>query len=389
MAAATQTRPDVRISIAIAIGLTAIFAVRGGGFYTPDLVVVPVLLAVIACTRVRDAFRSDLLVGGALITFAVYWHWRGLADGIPSRSVSLAAAAMAFGATYLIARDLRSALERLIVTRVLVIAATGVAIVSLVLWSAHRPPWGLPFDGVWRLSGPFAYPNAAGLFFALGFLANLGQDSRPWGERVVAGGVLIAALIATASRGAFLALGLGLLVVGPGALATASVARRRVLAIGAAVAGLAALYVALLTFGFVGNAGARSSTASADDRVAEWSAASRAGTEHLVFGNGPEQDLRIHNFRGDAIARYAHNEVLQIFAGGGLVGIALLAGSVGAIAVTQTGQLRPRGRLSTAVLVAFAVGGLLDFSWHFAGLAAYAGWLAGLDEADLIGDDPV
>ena len=375
------TRSVHGVSVALALGVTATGVVRSGGFYSPDLVAIPLFLVILACVdRVRIS-RADQRMLKALALFAAAWLARGIATDTTARAASLSAAAVAFGAAYITARRCRSAIERLMVTRLLVFIGVGVALVSLVLWASNTAPWGLPFDGVWRLSGPFAYPNAAALFFALASIANLARDERSWAERVLCGSVLVVALLATASRGGLLALAVGLAVLGRRQFYARTPIRDafQSLATGAVIVGI--VYVGLLTSGVVGNAGPRSGSASLDDRVAEWSAAARQGGEHLALGSGPERDLRIHNFRGDAIARYAHNEPLQIFAGLGLVGVALLAVVVLSVAHARRDEDRPRGKLALAALAALAVGGLIDFSWHFVGLVAFAGWLAGLDES--------
>ena len=373
-----RTRHDV--ATALALGVTAAGVVRGGGFFTPDLVAVPFVLAAAAIVDGTRITRRDLRVVAALAAFAIVWLLRGDAAGTVARSASLAAAAIAFAGSYVTARRCRSARDRLLVIRALLIISSLVAVVSLLRWAGNEPPWGLPFDGVWRLSGPFAYPNAAGLFFALAFLANVAVDERDWIERTLCGVALIAALVATASRGSFVALGLGLIVLRKD-LFTATTRAARIFGVGAVTAAAgAALYVSLLTFGFIGNAGAHSATASMDDRVAEWSAAARQGGAHPVAGSGPERDLYIHNFRGDAIARYAHDEPLQVFAGAGLIGLASLALVVVAMAGALRDEDGPRGRLPKAALAVLIVGGLLDFNWHFVGLVAFAGWLVGLDD---------
>jgi len=369
-----------RVATAIALGITAAGVVRGGGFFTPDLVAIPLFLFVAALVTPRATSRADLRVLASLVVLAGYWQWRGFATGLEGRAASLTASFVAFGAAFAIARRCRNSAERLIVMRVTVGVGLALAIVSLPRWAAHQPPWGLPFDGIWRLSGSFAYPNAAGLFFALALVANLARNDRTWLDRATSAVILFGALAATASRGALVALFAGVAVMGLGRFGADTPRRRAVLAAGVAVAALVTAYVGLVTFGVVGTTRSTNASASMDDRVAEWSAATRQGREALAFGQGPDRDLLIHNFRGDAIARYAHSEPLQIFAGGGLVGVALLALVVAACVALLVDEDRPRGRLAAASLLVMLIGGLVDFSWHFAGLAAYAGWLAGIDE---------
>lgn len=365
---------------AAALGITAAGVVRGGGFFTPDLVAIPLFLCIAALFPPRAMSRADIRLVVALVLFAGFWQWRGFDTGLGARAASLSAAAIAFGAAFVIARRCRTPRERLIVMRVSVGVGLGVAIFSLGRWAAHQAPWGLPFDGIWRLSGPFAYPNAAGLFFALALVANLARNDRTWLDRATSAAVLFGALAATASRGALLALFAGVVVMGLGRFGANTRRRRVVLACGVTAALLVSFYVALVTFGVTGATRSGNASASIDDRVAEWSAAARQGRSKLALGVGPDRDLFIHNFRGDAIARYAHNEALQVFAGGGLVGVALLGLVVAAAIAMARDEDRPRGRLAAASLLVLVIGGLVDFSFHFVGLLAYAGWLVGTDE---------
>jgi len=375
------TKSTHRVAVLGALAVTAIGLMRDGGYYSPDLLVIAGLLVAAVVADWTPISRSDRRVALALTAFAAGWLIRGATAETTARAVSLSAAAVAFGAAYLLARRCREPGERVLATRLLIFTAVGVALLSLVLWAADVEPWGLAFDGVWRLAGPFSYPNAAGLFFALASILNLARNERSWAERVICGATLGAALLATASRGGMLALGVGLVVLGRRQLHAQTPVREAVKSLATGAIAVGVLYVGLLTAGVVGGS-AGSGSASIDDRVAEWSAAARQGGDNLLFGSGPELDLHIHNFRGDAIARFAHNEVLQVFAGLGVVGVALLAAVVVALVAAMRDSDGPRGRVAVASLAVFAVGGLIDFSWHFVGLTAFAGWLAGLDEDD-------
>ena len=381
MTTANAPNATVRsLATAIAVGATGAGLLRNGGFYTPDLVAVPLVLAVAAFVSLRRLTWPDAAFVGTLLLFAGGWLVRSHYDGQPARAASLSAAAVGMAAAYVLSRRCESAHERALVMRGLVMIALAVALLSLFLWAAHRAPWGLPYDGVWRLSGPFAYPNAAGAFFALAFVANVAQNDRSWFDRGGSAVVLFGALAATASRGALVALVAGLIVLGRDRFVARTAWGRRAVVLGAVAAIGVSIYVALLTFGVVGTTRANTASASVDDRVAELSAAARQGRERPLVGQGPEQDLFIHNFRGDAVARYAHNEVLQIWAGAGLMGVV----SIGAVLTAAAGALRakagPRGRVARAAAVVLLVNGLLDFNWHFVVLVAYGGWLMGLDE---------
>ena len=87
--------------------------------------------------------------------------------------------------------------------------------------------------------------------------------------------------------------------------------------------------------------------------------------------------LRSHG--GFDVARFAHDEPLQVAAGGGLVALALLAGAGRAIA-SRARRADPLQRAAMGALAAFAVGGLFDFAWHLPGIAMTAGWMAALTQ---------
>jgi hypothetical protein len=344
-----MAREPIRLAgLVLALGAVTICVLRDGGFAGVDLIGLPVVLAGCALMVTTKASPRGRFLVAAAAVFAAVWLMCGFASGTAGRSAALAAAAGCIAASVLLGQSLDRHRGDLTDHALLAVAAAG-GIVSLAGWALHVRPWGLPFDGAWRLAGPFAYPNAAGLFFAIGLVRLSVSQRFAASERLLLGAVLAAALLATQSRGAFVALAVGLLLAG-----------RRLCS--AVVAGTAAVVITLVT-----------NTASGADRVAEWSAAARQGWRHLLVGGGPERDLLIHNFRGDAIARYAHNEPLQVFAGAGLVGVVLLG--VLLVAVARAVPTR-RGR---AILATLAVGGLVDFSWHFVALVAYAGWLAALD----------
>ncbi|HUR77139.1 MAG TPA: O-antigen ligase family protein [Acidimicrobiales bacterium] len=334
--------------VAAGLGLTTASVVLGGGFDLDQLVWLPLTLSVVVAISRPQLERRDAWLVAALACFAGVWLGRGALAGTAGRAASLSAFAIAFGCTYVLARSCDES-DRDAATRWLTWLSAGVAVISLVGFLRHAEPWALAFDGAWRLAGPFAYPNAAGLFFALGLMAALRPDRRGWPERAGLGIGTATALLATMSRAALLL----------AALALAGRARRTTsLVVGGVVIGVVA-------FALIAN------NASVDDRVAEWSAALRQFRSEPIFGVGPERDLLIHNFRGDAIARYAHNEVLQIGAGAGAIGLASLAFVVVFALRVRRGQL---------VLAMLAVGALVDFNLHFLGVATMAGWLVGLDE---------
>jgi O-antigen ligase len=97
---------------------------------------------------------------------------------------------------------------------------------------------------------------------------------------------------------------------------------------------------------------------------------------HPVVGGGPEKNLQLAD-KKSSFAYFAHNEYLQIGAGAGAVGLALLA--LVFVAVARLADRRTwQSEAATAALLVFAVGGLFDFTWHAPALGIVAGWIAAL-----------
>ena len=96
---------------------------------------------------------------------------------------------------------------------------------------------------------------------------------------------------------------------------------------------------------------------------------------HPVIGGGPEKNLVLTH--GGSFAYFAHNEYLQIAAGGGLVALALLG--LIAVAISRVADRHTwQAEAATAALLVFAVGGIFDFTWHAPALGIVAGWIAAL-----------
>ena len=273
-------------------------------------------------------------------------------------------------------------------------------------------PYAMVHDGLWRVAGTLTYANAAGLLLAMTApLAIVLEGVHP-ATRRVAIFLILCGLIATESRGAFFAflvvvpmlprrclreaLWPGLLAVG-GAVACIAAASGGsaqpllgiVLVVLAVLAGRGApalrsrTSAALLLLGFAAAvllathpaASSRLSTSTLDLRTSEWSAAYRVAAAHPIIGGGPEKNLPLNN-RG-SFAYFAHDEYLQIGAGGGLVALALL-GVSGLAIVRMVDRRTWQAEAATASLLIFAVGGVFDFTWHAPALGIVAGWVAAL-----------
>jgi O-antigen ligase len=277
-------------------------------------------------------------------------------------------------------------------------------------------PWALEDQGLWRAATTLTYANAAaGLLVPLVLLAAGRLASTPRSRALAAlTCLLLAGAGATLSRGGFLALALGGVLLaralgprrllsataGPaagalvalGGLAPSMVVGRSprpVLAVAGLTAGLAVAAVlaarprvaaaavvgaSILVAAAAGLAGgldaARVSrmTLASPDRANEAAAAVRVGGEHPLAGAGPGQAVLAWNDDDGRrlVAHYAHNEYLQSWAELGAVGVALvfvLAASV----VREVRRAGPADAVRAAAgagLAAVALHSGMDFLWH-------------------------
>jgi O-antigen ligase len=340
----------------------------------------------------------------------VWWAAASVAWGVPSRAPLLIGTAVGFGAALVIGRSFdalqRAAIHRNVVALGGVMAAVGLAGIAF-----RAYPYAMVHDGLWRVAGTLTYANAAGLLLAMiAPLAIVLEGVHPTTRRVAVF-LIVCGLIATESRGALFAFVIVLPMLPrrclrealwPGFLAVCGAVACIAGASGGAepllVVGLVVLAVlagrgapalrsrtsaGLLLLGFAAAvllathpaATSRLSTSTLDLRTSEWSAAYRVATAHPVIGGGPEKNLPLNN-RG-AFAYFAHNEYLQIAAGGGVVALALL-GLTGVAVIRMVDRRTWQAEAATAALLVFAVGGVFDFTWHAPALGMVAGWIAAL-----------
>ncbi len=401
------------------VGLMAVEAVRDGGFWKPDAVVVASVSVVFIVVQLvqRRHDRWSWMVVASFVALALWWYVRAATVGPVSSFLPLGASILGFGAAFVTVRNLTRLQKELAGLFVGVVGAAG-ALVGFAGLTWRWYPMAMPAQHLWRLSTTLTYADAAGVFLAMGLLMALAGGPRPWVARVAvclcAGG-----LIATQSRGAFLAfvcacalvpwrqylvflvpliagtvLGvvavatsplqgadpwLGIAVVALVAISmvwmpstvSMTFARRQIVVV---VVMLAAMIVTGLLLH--SEIGLRALAPSNNDRVVEWSAAIHQFESAPILGLGPDQLLHFHAVDG-TVAHFAHNEYLQIAADGGLVGVALLA-------LAFTALLRVVRRVDTlsscavGALVCLAVAGAFDFDWHLTFLGLLGGWAAGL-----------
>jgi hypothetical protein len=346
-----------------------------------------------------------------------------VAHGQGKAFLPLGASMLGFLAGFLVVRRLDNAQRTWTATAIATIGAAAAAI-GLEASVTRHFPLAMPAQNLWRLSTTLTYSDAAGLLVGIALLVGVSLDQQKWLARVDVY-LCAAALVATQSRGAALAVVVGAFFV---PLTTARAALRALLvgvASGlvvvatssgpakhpvAAIAVVAGLIVAVVVRppstvrratisrrAFVRTmlgiavcvivAGIalrtpiqrRVELSSTNDRVVEWTAAFKQWWSSPITGTGPDKILRFHAKQG-TFAHFAHNEYLQVAAGSGLVGLLLLLLAIAAVAAA----LRRGDALRSCAcgaLVAFLVAGLLDFDWHLSALGIVAGCVAGLAAA--------
>jgi O-antigen ligase len=285
---------------------------------------------------------------------------------------------------------------------VLAITGGAVAITSIAGYWLGRDQWVMDLAGQRVALGPFGYANAlAGLLlltlpisFAVLLLAWRRGRSRPW--MLVQGGsaLLVAAQVyaiyESGSRGAALALvGAALIVFGarylllPGLswFSAASPSRKLTAAFGALL--IAAVLVVLLPNRI------EASTQSENHRVATWKAAAVTAMESPLRGWGAGTFFTAYQpNRTSSATRFAHNLILQQWVELGVVGVVILAGTLGGLLVRPflPGNRSHLTMMRVVLLVApvaFILQNLIDLTWYFPSLAYLflfvLGWVTGED----------
>ncbi|MGQ0434648.1 MAG: O-antigen ligase family protein [Microthrixaceae bacterium] len=412
-------------SLAVVAAAVCLTLLGGGGFEGAGAVAAVVVLigVTVVAIRAHSANRDERLLIGSAALFALVWTIAavGWGSGL-SGARGLAVAALSLPATWLVARRL-SSVQAASMTRWVVRGAAIVSALALVGLMQRASGWAYASPSGARAAGTLSYPNAFGLLLAIAAplvavqlrRAQTSMDQR-WARAALF--LLVAALTTTMSRGAAVALvvaivvlaapvrrsalligvGGGLaalplvgtatsdapsilvavpLVVGLVAVVVAPRLERRVAIAVALAAGVMLVGVSLSTR-LAGVAGDRLAMSNLDARTPEWSAAIDQMISAPLLGVGPEQPMVVADPRDghEYWSRFAHNEVLQVAGGAGLVGAALL----GLYGHRLVRLLRGgRGAHAAGTALAFGVGGIVDFSWHFPVIAMVTGLMLGLN----------
>ena len=423
--------------VAVAAGTLA-----QGAYYPPAQRYLLVLLAAAAGLALGawPLTRADLRLPpvAPALALAAWAVLDGALHGVAGLAVRPALLLLGVVATLLVCRRLgeedREVLLLGVVGVGLVVAAAGWLGVA-----GRVGSWAFQAQGLWRASSTLSYPNATAAVLAplaLLALARLVTLPRSAPLALAATGLLVG-LAATASRAGVLALAVGLLVLGGllGPRATARAAAgplagallalacllpsmpaasppRPALALAGLGGGLA-LAVLLARLGWRpvvallagcvlagglaallaggGDAGGAARTVAAarvslasPDRDGALHAALRVVARQPLTGAGPgHAELRWEGRDGGTqLFTYAHDEYLQVAAELGLVGLALLAVLLVAVArllwrARPAGPARPAWAGVVAATAAFAVHSGFDFVWHLPAVVLTVALLVG------------
>jgi O-antigen ligase len=368
---------------ALGFGSIALVGVNDGGYYSETWRWATIAFLAVAALSIVLRRRSPLspfewLALGALAGLVLWMllsaSW-GIAGTEASREAERSAVYVAALAAMLL--TVRGGSTKALLAGTL---AGIVAIAASALGERLVDPPALdPYQGA-LLTGPVGYANALGILASIGVLLAVGiayEEAHRGRQAVLAGasGICVATLGLTSSRGAWLALLVGLAVLV--FLRSRILRNRRTAAAVVALAGVAIVLVApRISFG---------------DRPAYWRVAVDDSAAHPLFGSGAGSfdDYWREHRRIPASVRDAHSLYLETAAELGVVGLALLLCALGTpLVAAVTAPDRTRVATAAAAYVVFLVHAGLDWDWEMpvtvlAGLACGAAVLASVREARL------
>ena len=422
-AAATVARsPGVSaaggLAAAVVIAMIAAAIFQQGGFYPTDafgLAVVSAVLVVATLRHVRD--QASVRVAAAVGGLTLWWLVRSIAAHRPIAFFPLGAAFLGFLAAFLAVRWL-SERDRTRVVMALVALGAATAVMGLVGVLGHVTHWAQNAGGFWQLATPLTQPDAAAALLCLTLLVGLALDLEQVLVRLALC-VMLTAFVATQSHWSVLAFAVGALfvprqrwlaawwplvmglVAGVAVIASASghlspfAAAAVLVAASAAacwhaetrtsgrlgakrVAVIALTVVALGTIVLVvrppGIAGPRQPADQA--QTVAWSGAAHSWRSSTLTGVAPPTIYASDQPVG-AYPGVVPDTDTAVVAQGGLIGAALLALAVVAVAAVR-GRRTVLSGCALGATVAFVVVGVVDVAWELPALALVGGCVAGL-----------
>jgi O-antigen ligase len=353
--------PNTRAA-ALGFGIITLSGVDDGGYFQRTWGWLALALAAVAgLTLLRDRVVGPLeLAMLASLTALTAWTLVSGLWGIPGTSAGREAE-RAF--LYLVALVvLMHVVESESVAALLAGVVSGVSVlVSYGLLDRFLRGEVDPFEGT-LLVEPVGYANALGLLAAISLILSLGLAASAGRGRtllLLASCLMVVALFLTESRGAWLALACGLLVLALFHLGRWRVMTRRRLRSASVVAG-AAVAVALTSVAVL------SPRSALGDRLEYWDAALEDANDHRLLGSGAGSfDVYWHEYGNPSIhVRDAHSLYLETLAELGVLGLALV---LVLVAIPFFALLRDDGPIVAAAgggFTAFVVHAGIDWDWE-------------------------
>jgi hypothetical protein len=374
--------------------------------------------------RPTSAVRSEVgWIAWWLLAVGVWALVRGWVGGDVRQGLGHAALAAGIVAALIVAHR-ATATQREMVRTALMVCGAIAAVVGWagVVWRVE--PLALPSSGVWRAAGTLTYENAlAGLLVPLALLALAHVTAAASASARIATSATMCLLLVgvgtTLSRGGALALAVGLavlawhtglralvravwgpvvgtavalggllpsiavtaqprpllagaaLAVGVAIAVRSSRARAgRGAALGAVVAAIVVLVVVAVLVPDAADVLRPRATVASPHRVAQHTAALAQLAQHPVVGVGPGRGaVSWSDTQGTTlVARYLHDEYLQVVLELGFIGAVLMAGAIASAArALRCGRcvaLPVAWSGSVAALCALAAHSAVDFLWH-------------------------
>jgi hypothetical protein len=366
----------------ISFAVVAVVGYSGGGLFprTWRLSILSLLAVSAAALIARERITISRLEWGVVAALAALAAWAGASfywSSLPSDSLLEAERTLVYVVALLavVLGVTRASLPSLLIGALA--GATAVSAYALALYVFLSPPIPNPFQG-WHLFEPFGYANAVGVYAALGILLSIGLAlwARSWTMRSVALTpllVLIPTLYYTASRGASVALPVGVVAM---LYFSRRIRSRRVL--------LALLGSAVVAGLVLGSVRGQSFSLLGEHRPTYWRIAWEDVETNPLLGSGAGTFGRF--LLDQAVTPYyahdAHNLYLETLAELGPLGLSLLVVGLSLPLVALRGRQDPLVAAAGGVYVAFLLHAGVDWDWEYPavsllGLVGAAGVLVG------------
>ncbi len=349
----------------MSFAVVSVVGYSGGGFFPRTWrLAILALLAVSAAALIARAritvSRREWAVVVALTALTVWtaasYYWSSLPSGSLFESERMLLYVVAL-LTVLLGVT-RASLPSLLIGALA--GATAVSAYALGLYVFLSPPIPDVFQG-WHLFEPFGYANAVGIYAVLGILLTIGLAlwAGSWTMRSLALTpllVFVPTLFYTSSRGAWVALPVGLVAI----LYFSRRIHTGVL--------LALLGTGLAAGLLIGSERGQSFTLLGELRPTYWRIAWQDVETNPLLGSGAGTfgDFLLHHPSTPYYAHDAHSLYLETLAELGPLGLALLVVGLGVPLVALRGRQDPLVAAAGGVYVAFLVHAGVDWDWEFA-----------------------